>query len=94
MGHNVSNGKRRDNLVRSRLADLLEWTLEVRCPRCRDRRDLPIQEVVARCGGAHQLGDVLPRLRCSSPRCRTVPDSIIARSRLHSVILVGPGSYG
>ncbi len=90
MGHNVSNRKRLSTVMGSRITDFVDWTLVIRCPRCRETTDIRVQELLE-LHGARKVSDVVTKLRCSRPRCGSRLDQVILRNRLHEVTLTGPG---
>ncbi len=46
----------------------------VRCWKCGDDRHLPMATLVARYGPGPRISDVVHRLRCRFPSCRSKPD--------------------
>ena len=92
MGHNISNSTRRINIMAGPIGSFHEWTLEIGCPRCRDRREVRMLDLLDRIDGQIRVGAAVDKLRCSAPRCGLRPDRVVIYNRLHRVVLVGPGA--
>ena len=88
MGHNKSLAWYRTQLLGYAIGELRTAHLMVRCHRCGDERHLPLATLFARYGPALRLGDVVPRLRCRFPACRSRPDLVRFLTRHASE---GPG---
>jgi len=73
MGHNLRNRKRLSIIMDSRLADFVGRTFAVRCPRCRETKDLRVQDLVER-HGARKVFEAVTKLRRSWLQCGSRPD--------------------
>ena len=93
MGHNISNFTRRANIVVRPIGDFNGWQFVLHCSRCRVRRILPVAGLVKRYGASPLIGDVVERFICGSPNCGAMPFSVHYESRLHRVVLHGPGTF-
>jgi hypothetical protein len=71
-----------------------DWTMTVRCPNCRDAKQIHIEQHISDGRGRGEtVSRFITRLRCAT--CRRMPDTIKlhkAKPRLE-IILLGPGAY-
>jgi hypothetical protein len=87
MGHNTSTEKRRTTISRLPIRDLSAWHLIAACPECRQDRYVHIEALVKRFGPEATLVMLVPRLRGSTPGCRTPPNKVTLRNHY-------PAQYG
>jgi len=59
MGYNISNRTRRLNILAGAIGAFHEWTLIVGCPRCRDRREVRVVDLLDHCDGQERVGAVV-----------------------------------
>ncbi len=76
MGHNKSQAWYRARLLERGIGELRTCHLMVWCHRCGDERHLPLAVLVNRYGPQPTLGEVVRRLRCRFPSCRSRPDRV------------------
>jgi len=101
MGHNVSQQKRRSEVMTAPIGSFTGWSFLATCPACRDRRYISVDRLAGQYGGHHKVQSVVSRLRCSIPSCRKAPSFVRLQSReegrdcppIKDVVLVGPGAY-
>ena len=101
MASNYSQRRRLSVVMQQPLGSYLGWRLEIVCPACRDRKVVPIEQLLLSCAGHHPMQSVISRLRCSVSSCRRPPDFVKLVGPLdgspghpaQEVMLVGPGAY-
>ena len=93
MGHNIKNTTLRANIVVRPIGDFKDWRFVMHCSRCRLTRMMPVAGLVRRYSDAHLVGEVVGRFVCATPRCGSMPSSVHLASRLHRVVLHGPGAF-
>jgi hypothetical protein len=91
--HNISFRKRRTLILESTVSLFADWTLDVTCANCGERRELPIADLPARYD-SQTIGWVMRHLRCRIPRCGGRPARLILRRGGYEVPLIGVGAYG
>lgn len=93
MAANIKNHVRRAHVLVRPLSDFSGDVLLIQCSRCHSRRRLLVCTLVASHGGQHLVGHVLNRLVCKAQGCKAIPGFVSLHTRLHRVILHGPGAY-
>jgi hypothetical protein len=70
-----------------------EWSLLIRCPSCRNPKQLPVGRYISDGGGGEMVSHFIARLRCGT--CRRMPDSIklVRISPRREIVVYGPGAY-
>jgi hypothetical protein len=78
----IPPNKRRDALIRMKLAELATWHLLASCAACRQDRIVSVRSLIEHFGPEAALIRLLPRFRCGVPGCRMPPSRVLLRSRL------------
>ena len=79
---NIPPNKRRDALLRMKLAELASWHLLATCATCSQDRVVSIRSLIEHFGPEVALIRLMPRFRCGVPGCRLPPAKMVLRNRL------------
>lgn len=88
MSFNTGNRAQLSAVLATPINHYREWSLLIRCPSCRDPKQLRVERYISNGGGGEMVSHFIARLRCGTRR--RMPDSIkLARALPKREIAVG-----